>query len=223
MDTGFVQVDGKVFVKAVAGLFVTYEKELEKSVPVASLPITPIIVPGVFSIGPTITLEVGAFVNIEGSIGISFGAYFTWNNVHVKIDVKSPFQSEFSGLLPDKIEPKFQFKASIEVDLGVFIQPQIEFSLIVLSGVLRAAIGFATKFIAGGKIGFDTESEECPAGLSISPYLKFELNVFAEIGVASYKEINKDYTIYEKETKFPFLKDLYCFGGQSTDETSGNH
>ena len=222
MDTGFVQVNGKVFVKAVAGLFVTLEEELEKSIALASLPITPIIVPGVFSVGPTITLEVGAFIKLEGSVGISFGAYFTWNNIHVKINVKSPLTSEFSGLLPDKIEPKLEFKTEIELALGVFIQPQIEFSLIVLNNVIRAAIGFATKFIAGGKIGYDFESEECSGGLSLSPYLKFELNVFAEIGVASFKEIEQEYTIYEKETPFPFLKE-YCFGGQSTDDTSGNY
>ena len=221
MDTGFVQVNGKIFVKAVAGLFVTLEEELEKSIALASLPITPIIVPGVFSVGPTITLEVGAFIKLEGSVGISFGAYFTWNNVHVKINVKSPLTSEFSGLLPDKIEPKLGFKTEIELALGVFIQPQIEFSLIVLNNVIRAAIGFATRFMAGGKIGYDFESEECSGGLSLSPYLKFELNVFAEIGVASFREIEQEYTIYEKETPFPFLEE-YCFGGQSTDDTSGN-
>ena len=224
MDTGFVQVDGKVIVKAVAGLFVTLAQEIEKSKAIASHSISPFSVPGVFSVGPRITLEVGAFVKVEGSMGISFGAYLTWNNVHIKIDVKNPSQSEFNGLLPDDIEPKVHFQAAIEVDLGVFIQPQIEFSLTVLNDVLRAAIGLATKFIAGGKIGYDTESEECPAGLSLSPYLKFELNVFAEIGIASFEEIETDYTIYEKETPFPFLKDLYCFGdgtGEVTVTTTG--
>ena len=213
METGFIEVNGQILAKAILGLFVTVD--IDKSRVIASFPITPLIVPGVVSLGPTITLEVGAFVTIEGELGATFGAYFTWDNVYIKIDVKNPLQSTFSGLLPDKIEPKFEFKTKLEMDLGVYLQPKFELALLVFNGVLRAAVGFATKFIAGAEIGYDKQSEKCPGGLSLAPYLKFELNVFAEIGVASIKELEKDGTIYEKQTSFPFLGE-YCFGADIT-------
>ena len=206
MNEGFIETTGNMVAKAVAGVFITFN--IEKSLSLVSIPITPIVIPGIISIGPHISLDVGVFAELTSSLGASFGAYITWNNINTKIDLKNPLKSEVNGWLPDKVEPKFSLQTTVELDVGVYVEPKLELALVVFNGVIKVASGFSSKIIAGGLVGYDRNSSECPAGLSLSPYVGVDISVFVQAGVLSFDALDTDFSIYER--KFPLAS--FCIG-----------
>lgn len=214
MHEGFVETTGNMFAKAVAGVFVTFD--IEKSLPLVSIPITPIVVPGILSLGPHISLDVGAFAKLTSSLGASFGAYITWDNINTRIDLKDPLKSQVNGWRPNKIEPKFELHTTVEVDVGVYVEPKIELALVVFNGVIKIAGGFSSKVIAGALVGYDRSSSECPAGLSISPYIGVEISVFVQAGTINFDLLDTDHAIYENQ--FPLVST--CIGGNQVTTTT---
>ena len=210
MNEGYVETTGKIVAKAVGGLVgaVTIKKGIE----VATIPLTNINIPGVFTLGPQIVLEVGVSVKIGEDLNATFGAYVTWERIYTKIDMKHPDKSQSTGWDPDHVEPKFSFSSEAVVEVGVYVEPRIELTLEAFGGIIEATAGLAATGTLGASAEYDESSEDCPGGVQLGAFVSIELSVFAEFGIIDFKLVNEEYSIFEHSIP---ISSIYCIGALS--------
>ena len=213
MEEGYVEMSGNMFARAVVRVTLGASHDFDRNKEVASIPITPLIIPGVVSLGPSISLVVGVYAKLDAEFSATFGAHLTWDEIMVKVDLKSPSESSVTGWSPSQIEPQSSFDAKVELDLGVYVTPKLELSLIILNGVIKIAAGFASKLSVGYLIEASTGSSTCPGGLSLSPYIGIDISAFAEAKAAIVGDAETTHPIYDE--RFP-MADTSCVGGQET-------
>lgn len=218
MDSGFIEISGKMVAKVVAGISVSYT--IDKKLSIAAIRLPVIGIPGIIDLGPEVDLDVGVFVTIQTELVHALGAYFTWNNAYVKLDLKTFSSSQVSGWTPDKIEPKFDLNFAAKLDFGVYVEPSLAFDLVVFNGLLKMAVALGTKFIAATSIGYNAQPQMCPGGLAIAPYFQLQVVVYGIIGSLDHTLLKtKEYRLYTKQTPFPFLPQ-YCTGTRTTTTTT---
>lgn len=211
LNSGFVEAKGKLNGKAVARIGVNIQ--VEKILNVATIPLTPISVPGIFTLGPQVVLDVGFNLEVGGDLQVTFGAYMNWDDVYTKIDFKNPANSQFSGWAPSNIEPQLSYETKLTADLGIFVQPKIEVVLSILNGVIQFGAGLVARCTAGVTASYNEDSAKCVGGIELGPYVKVALSVYAEANLASNSLASTDHTLYSN--KFPITSDK-CIGGTDT-------
>jgi len=103
-------------------------KALTKEFQLLQIPISALTIPGVFDLGPFLTVSVGAEISsITLSAGITTGAKASFSNDAIlEVDLLSPEKNKFSGWAP-AVEPlDLKVDASINGGVAVFLKPALE-------------------------------------------------------------------------------------------------
>ena len=208
MKEGFVETTGRLSAKAVAR--VSANIVLEKSITLATIPLSPISIPGVFLLGPAATLEAGVELSLGEDLGVTFGAHIDWDRIYTKIDFKTPASSVSEGWAPTRFEPIISFSGEASATLKVYVEPKIELTLSVLNDVIKMAAGLSAECSA--QVTASLGQDSCSGGVDIAPSLGVELSVYASAEAFGHDLASTDYTIYEHS--FP-LGSNTCIGGHS--------
>lgn len=141
---------------------------------IASIPLSPLYIPGLLTIGPQVVVEPQASLYADGSIDIKAGPRFTISPGNVTLDAKSPDQNVAQGW-----EPHFEFvfdpSASIVVTADLALQVGIEVALDVLTGTYKTSAGiytapsvYLTAEYSKNKKSDDTEElKACDSGIEL--------------------------------------------------------
>ena len=212
LKEGFVEATGRIEAKAVARIGVNVL--IEKSKTVATIPLTPITVPGIFALGPYVALDVGVRLEVGGELQVTFGAHISWNEIYTKIDFKNSANSQSRGWTPSNIDPQLSYETKLTADLGVFVKPKIEIGLTILNGVIRVGAGLSAQCTAGVTATSSDDPEKCSGGIQLAPYVGVALSVYAEANLASNSLASEQHTIFEE--KAPIGSGTCIGGGQAT-------
>ena len=205
MNYGFVEAKGAIRASAVAGLTFEGSANWKQKKQIAAVPGTPIYIPGIFTLGPQIALDVGVGASIAGSVTATVGAHINWNSIYTKINLKSISESQCSGWTPH-IEPVFTLNAALKVEATVWIEPKIELALDVLNGKFKVAAGFSAQGSLGAsaqvQLSTEEEASECPLGVEIGAFLGVDVRVYAQAGFSA-NPWSTDRSLYKDQ--FPAL------------------
>ena len=215
LNEGYVQTIGRVTAKAVGS--VNGAIVVEEGIEIENIALTPISIPGVFTLGPQAVLEIGAFLEIGEDIRATFGAYVIWESIVTKIDFKDGSQSYSSGWSPDRTEPKFSLDADIVIKVGVYAEAKIELALEAFGGIVSFAAGASAKASAGASLAYDPDSLTCSGGVEIGAFAGVELGVYVEGSVGSWQLLAEEYIIFEIEFPIP---GSWCIGGSTVTTPS---
>jgi len=178
-ETGFIEITGDMSAALQLGLLASFSaqgtvdreaftKEFEKRI--VSIPLTPFSIPGVFVLGPKISLDAGIDVGVDASGQILAGVKAEWPNIQATLDIVDNKRSEVAGFRPD-VTPVFEASGTVEVTAGVFLRFSLGVGLDVLNGKFDKSVAlvdqpriFAAAGIGGSfdlEDGFDLDFEGC--------------------------------------------------------------
>lgn len=164
-------------------------KPFEKRLLVAGLP--GFSIPGVISIGPYLTLDIDAKLQIEVEGQMLAGLQMEWPAVGMQVDFMSWTDSKAFGYWP-RIKPVFNASAEITATASIGIPFGINVGVDILNGIfeksvavvdrpaIQAVAKYAEKHVLGE--GSEVGAEECPGGIYFYSNLinELELQIFDE-------------------------------------------
>jgi hypothetical protein len=167
----------------------TYEKQI------AAIPLSPLSIAGLITIGPQVSLTAGGSLNVNAAGQLLAGAVLDWPAVNVNIDLANIGNSGASGFTP-KVNPVFQVQGSVVITAEAYLLLSVGFGIDILNGKIKKSVALVEKpdltiiasasaaaSLSGGSIG----SSDC-AGVSIN--VAFANYVYADILGISQLNIN---------------------------------
>ena len=199
MSQGFIEVKGNMQVDAILKVTITGEKKFEQKLRLVAVPLSPIVVPGVFTLGPQAVLEIGTALTLTANFECTFGASYIWNNVYAKIDMKDSSRSQSSGWSPDRRVPVFEVSSRVGAELAAFLEAKIELGVDVFNGALKAVAGFAVKagVVVTTDLQLSTDRPQCAPGVSVKLHAVIDLIAYAEIGIIHVSSLNTEVSIFK--------------------------
>ena len=183
MNQGVVETFGNLRAKAVAGITLQGSRFIERKRQVGAIPLSPFGIPGVFNLGPQLVLEIGASLDVSGTLRTTFGAYLTWNSISTKVDLNNLGKSDARGWKPDKIDKVFTMGAQVRAKARVFVIPALELSLDVLNGQFKAAVGFSARGTFGASAQYKSSGATAQCSIDVGAFVGVDVDVFAQNGV----------------------------------------
>jgi hypothetical protein len=121
------------------GLILSGSLSYNATVPLGTVAIPALMIPGIVTVGPDIKLEIGLGVYAEGSIRVSGGVKLKFTKASFHMDLLQPSNSAGYNLAPavTMIYPKFE--GSFKVILNPFIRCSLEIGINILNGKLASA------------------------------------------------------------------------------------
>lgn len=154
----------------------TYERQL------AALPLSPLSIPGVITLGPQLAVSAGGDLTVQAQGQLLAGLRLDFDNLGVNLDLVDRSRSSTSGLDPRRT-PIFQAQGSVAVTAEAFLRASLEFAIDVLNGKFKLAAGINERpsvFISGKYEG-STDPEQQPEcnGVSVEAGLRNRLYLSA--------------------------------------------
>lgn len=123
--------------KKTKGVRTTVSKEFP------ALPLTPLYIPGVLTIGPQVVLEPAASVYFDTKAKIRTGPKFTVSPGNLTLDAKNPEQNVAEGWEP-KFDWVFDIDGNVVATADLALQVGVEVALDVLTGTYKTSAGIYT-------------------------------------------------------------------------------
>ncbi|KAH8887403.1 hypothetical protein GQ53DRAFT_809091 [Thozetella sp. PMI_491] len=161
-----------------------------------SLPLSPLAIPGIITLGPQLTLGIALDIGVHGNASIALGGSLRISKGSATIDAKDSRKSGIVGL-----ETNFTKVAKFEGDAGfravVGLPIALEVGVDILNGRAKLTVGLVNQpgiFAKATKTGL--AHEKCPNAVQLN--LGVSNQIFVSIFGATAHEIRDD-TIYEQE------------------------
>lgn len=166
-----VTLDGNLDVNADISVDVK-GKILQINTPKISLidfPLTPISIPGVFSLGPTLKLDAMAGIGAQVNGKVTLGADMSFPAFHAELDLVNSASDKESGFSP-KINPHKPITqiTNTGVTGSVSLMPSFMIGFDILDGTFDLQAGIDMKGTLEGKMDISTSSKTCPNGADFS-------------------------------------------------------
>jgi hypothetical protein len=164
------------------------------NVTILTVPLAGLELPGIVTIGPTITLGAGRSLTIDASGQLLAGVILDWPSVYAKVDVAAISSSTATGFTPN-VNPVFQANGQLSAVADAHLAIGIGFTVNILSGkfeksaqlvdqpgvTVNASVSASAQLVDGqvqGQIG----DGSC-AGISISA------NAYADLAGTDYQVV----------------------------------
>lgn len=112
-------------------------------------------VPGVISIGPEVTLDVDADVNVRARGQVEAGIDLVWQQLDMSIDLMAPWNSYASGFEPD-LKNVFQAKGQVSAGASIGLPFGVRFGIDLLNGAFAIQAGMVERPGLGFEANYDT-------------------------------------------------------------------
>ncbi|KAH8892220.1 hypothetical protein GQ53DRAFT_864074 [Thozetella sp. PMI_491] len=115
-----------------------YEKQL------ASVPLSPLTIPGVITLGPEITLNTDIVFSIDGSAELLIGGTLSISPGKAKLSIKNRADNGIDGFKA-KFKPVAEFNGTISATLELGFPMAFEVGVNVLNGKFKKTVGLVNK------------------------------------------------------------------------------
>jgi hypothetical protein len=106
---------------------------------IAALPLSPLTIPGVLTIGPQISLSACGALTVNAVGQLLAGATLDWSVISANIDLANIQGSSASGFEPH-INPVFQVQGSISSTAEAYLLLSLEFGIDILNGAIQKSV-----------------------------------------------------------------------------------
>lgn len=203
LKTGNLLLSGSLHAGLQLGLVAsTISKTL--SVPelaLANVPLSPLTIAGIVTIGPNLALRAGASLTVTASGNLRAGATLDWPAIAATLDLSQLSKSTASGFSP-QLTPVLQAQGNISATAAVYLVVRFECGVSILNGKFSKSVALVEKpgvsvtakaaggvSVGSGGVGGGSAAAPCnvdvSAGLTNDVYV--DLAGVKEVGIASWK------------------------------------
>lgn len=180
------------------GIVASYANTWAYNKEIATVPLSPLSIPGVLTIGSQIVLAAGGSLTVNAVGQLLAGAVLDWPAIQANIDIASPSSSSASGFKPN-LNPVFDVKGSVSATAEAYLTVSVGFGINILAGTISRQVALVEKpdititaatagsaSLSGGKVTGSIGTGTC-AGVSLN--VDFNNSVYADLAGTS-KSIN---------------------------------
>ncbi|KAF2711379.1 hypothetical protein K504DRAFT_531975 [Pleomassaria siparia CBS 279.74] len=170
----------------------TAKSAITKLFTLLSIPINALSIPGVFELGPFLTVSVGAEISaMTLSAGIQTGAKATLSDDAIlEIDMLKPEENSFSGWAP-KVEPlEFKADGSVSGGVAIFLRPALVLKASTLGQGFEVGINMRIPNLSAKITATASPEGVCPA-VAPAPQTDLGVKLSANIGGSINFAVNK--------------------------------
>jgi hypothetical protein len=202
----------------------TYSNSIEKNVFTQGLPA--LTVPGFLVLGPAVSIDAGATIDVEAEGGLAAGYNLNWPTITAHFDIINDDYSA-TGLVPVE-SPIFDVEANITVASTAYALLSLTFGIDILKGKYKANVGLVDKPEVDSLATYNHYSEmqaaALPEGLVVCEGVNLTVglkdSVYADVAYAGLK--GKSSTKTYDLTSFDGPTTTTCIGSLSTIHHSTN-
>lgn len=142
--TGSLNAAGDIHAALELGIVASYNNNWSYDKEIANVPLSPLSIPGVLTIGPQIVVSAGGSLTVTADGQLLAGATLDWPAVQFNIDITSPGSSTASGFTPD-LNPVFDAKGSVSATADAYLKVSVGFGIDILDGVISKQVALVEK------------------------------------------------------------------------------
>lgn len=212
--SGNLKANGAVQAALELGIVASYTNTWSYTRDIATVPLSPLSIPGIVTIGPQVTLSAGGSLTV-GAVGqLLAGAVLDWPAIQATIDIGNLGASSASGFTPH-VNPVFEVKGSVSAEADAFLTLAVGFGIDILVGTIKKQVALVEKpdinvaaklqgqaSLSGGSVSGSIGDGQC-AGVTLD--VTFNNYVYADLA-GSQKDIINPLSIPVLSKCFPIQK-----------------
>lgn len=196
--SGNLKANGAVQAALELGIVASYKNTWTYTRDIATVPLSPLSVPGIITIGPQVTLSAGGSLTVDAVGQLLAGAVLDWPAIQATIDIGDLGASSASGFTPH-VNPVFEVKAAVSASADAFLTLAVGFGIDILAGTIKKQVALVEKpdinvaakisgqaSLSGGSVSGTIGNGQC-AGVTLD--VTFFNYVYADLA-GSQKDIN---------------------------------
>lgn len=238
---GSLNAAGAIHAALELGIVATYSNTWSYEKEIANVPLSPLSIPGVLTIGPQIVLSAGGGLTVSALGQLLAGTELDWPAIQANIDIASPGSSSASGFTPN-FTPVFDVVGSISATADAYLTVSVGFGIDILTGTISKQVALvekpdisitaATSFSAVTGLGSDT-CDGVSLNLDFNNYVyadlagtEFNINTLTLpiaskcLTIPTRRSLSNSVTPRTVETTAHGVQALRDFTAKSRDETS---
>lgn len=142
--SGNLKANGAVQAALELGIVASYTNTWSYTRDIATVPLSPLSIPGIITIGPQVTLSAGGSLTVEAVGQLLAGAVLDWPAIQATIDIGDLSASSASGFTPH-VNPVFEVRAAVSASADAFLTLAIGFGIDILAGTIKKQVALVEK------------------------------------------------------------------------------
>lgn len=196
--SGNLKANGAIQAALELGIVASYKNTWTYTRDIANVPLSPLSIPGIITIGPQVTLSAGGSLTVDAVGQLLAGAVLDWPAIQATIDIGDLGGSSASGFKPH-VNPVFEVKAAVSASADAFLTLAVGFGIDILAGTIKKQVALVEKpdinvaakvsgqaSLSGGSVSGTIGNANC-AGVALD--VTFFNYVYADLA-GSQKDIN---------------------------------
>jgi hypothetical protein len=144
LETGYISADGNLHASLQIGIVASFKDHWGFEKDIVDVPLSPYTIPGIITLGPSLSLAAGAEVNILAEGQLLAGITANMANFSARFDLKDHDKSVAPNFGP-QAQPVFDGKGKIAVSADAFLALKLAVGINILSGVFKKSVGIVEK------------------------------------------------------------------------------
>lgn len=141
---GSLNAAGAITAALALGIVASYTNTWSYEKEIANVPLSPLSIPGVLTIGPQIVLSAGGGLTVSAMGQLLAGTQLEWPEIQANIDIASPGSSSASGFTPN-FTPVFDVAGSISATADAYLTVSVGFGIDILAGTISKQVALVEK------------------------------------------------------------------------------
>ena len=187
LETGYISADGNLHAGLQIGIVASYKDHWGFEKDIVTVPLTPYTIPGIITLGPSISLSAGAELDILAEGQLLAGIKADVPNFSARFDLKDHDKSVMPDFGP-QAQPVFDGKGKIVISADAFLALKLAVGVNILSGVFDKSVGIVEKPKLFLKAGVDASFSLDGGGQFADPNCK-GLNIELGFGNELYFDL----------------------------------
>lgn len=144
LEAGYISADGNLHAGLQLGIVASYKEHWGFEKEIVTVPLSPYTIPGIISLGPSLSLAAGAQLNILAEGQLLAGIKADVPNFSARFDLKDDDKSVMPNFGP-QAQPVFDGKGKIVLSADAFLALKLAVGINILSGLIDKSVGIVEK------------------------------------------------------------------------------
>lgn len=141
---GSLTADGLLHIGFELGIVATYNHRWVFTKQLLVVPLSPLSIPGLITLGPQVSLAAGADFAVMAVGQLLAGISIDWSAIHIGFDLAHIGSSSASGFSP-KVTPIFKVNGEIHLESNAYMLLKLEFGVDILNGLFHKSVALVEK------------------------------------------------------------------------------